>query len=337
MTQSTIDFLLSNNVTIIQIVFCVIFVLVVFVILKSFKEEKEEASNYAPQSSSKQNQNEALLVDDTPGSAPAKDDGPLDDLDNLDDLMSMDPKAEVFQMSGLPQIADEELTQALSEKEKVITDLKNEIAALQAQPAPAKGGGGSPELESKVKELSDKLSEYEIIEDDIANLSFYKNENIKLKNELEKLKGMSGGKMNAPVEEVPPPVEVAAPTPAAPAPVDVLNEFEEAVKQKEAIEKYQTATPPSGPISIKSDSDLLKEFENVVDKELGGVESPKPTPPPVASAAPAPQEDINPKKLVEELEAISQEKPKAAAKDDDSDGDSNQKLIEEFENFVNKG
>jgi hypothetical protein len=336
MTQSTIDFLLNNNVTIIQIVFAIIFLLVVIVILKSFKEEKAESNEISQIIPSKRKQKEEFLMDEEeegalPSAEDTKEDVPLDDLDNLDELMSMDHKESEIQMSAPPGIPNTELTEALTEKEQVISELKSEINNLQEK---TKTTGESSELESKVKELSEKLAEYEIIEDDIANLSFYKTENARLKNELEKLKGSSGSTEDrpaAPPTPVKPPPPKAAPPSANLSEESILNEFEQAVKQKEALEKGQ---PPatSAPISIKSDSDLLKEFESVVEKELT-TEPSKPTPPP-AVTAPAPTDEINSNKLVEEVEALSKEKP--APVKEESEKDSNQKLIEEFENFVNK-
>jgi hypothetical protein len=350
MTQSTIDFLLNNNITIIQVVFAIIFLLVVTVILKSFREEKAQESS--PVISSKEKSKEEFLMDEgedsLPSEAVTKEDGPLDDLDNLDELMAMDQGDSEIQMSappGIPSgIPNSGLDEALSEKEKVISDLKNEISLLQEK---TKSKGESGELETKVKELSDKLSEYEIIEDDIANLSFYKTENAKLKNELDKLRGGSGTAIEEPAAapqdiKPPPPPPPKAPSQKSVAPLinppeqeSILNEFEMAVKQKDAIEKNQ---PPSNsnPISISADSDLLKEFENVVDKELASPEPVKTEAPKTPSpAAAAPSDDINAKKLVEEMEALSKATPPEASDEDDKDN--NQKLIEEFENFVNKG
>ena len=40
-------------------------------------------------------------------------------------------------------------------------------------------GGSSAELLAKIKDLEGKLAEYEIIEDDIADLTFFKEENAK--------------------------------------------------------------------------------------------------------------------------------------------------------------
>lgn len=88
------------------------------------------------------------------------------------------------------------LSTTLSEREAKIATLMTEIEALktQAEANVTVGAGGvdssadlAAQLE-KVKELQAKLSEYEIIEDDIADLSIFKEENKKLKDEIEKLR-----------------------------------------------------------------------------------------------------------------------------------------------------
>lgn len=375
MAQSSIDFLLNNNVSIIQGIFAIIFILVVFVILRSFKKDSEAHVPPRPTTIRERREEEVHAAQKAtvePVQAPPIDDSsPLDDLDNLDDLMGPDIN-EVSQeqidqtLSGpvtppepevsLPPPADfveaaksapggraaapaksappAELTDALNEKEKVIADLRAEIKNLGEQ-APA--AGESADLQAKVKELTEKLSEYEIIEDDIANLSFYKTENIKLKNELEKLKGTSSANTEAAIAEInasqaPAPTAPVAEKPAPPAPTPVesddsiLSEFEEAVKQKEALERNIPISEAATPISVNSEeTDLLKEFENAVEKELA--------PAPASAKAAQPTADINSDKLVQEMETLAATKPPVTP---DDGKDSNQKLIEEFENFVNK-
>lgn len=349
MTQSTIDFLLNNNVTIIQVVFGIIFLLVVFVILRSFKEDKTQS--IAPAPTTAKSRREEFLAEQAeeakktaePSVSLPKEDSPLDDLDNLDDLMGADAtQAQIDQtMAATPAAAPQngELAAALSEKEKVISDLKTEILGLQEK---MKSQGDSSGLEGKVKELSEKLAEYEIIEDDIANLSFYKNENAKLKNELAKLKGNVGVAAEAVLSaETAPSPAIKEPAPIEPAPPppvkndSVLNEFEEAVKQKETLEKNIPVKETPAPVLHKSDADLLKEFESAVENEMGKpIPNKKPAPPePKVEAAPAKAEDINSDKLVQEMEALAKTQPPVAQ---DDGKDSNQKLIEEFENFVNK-
>lgn len=110
--------------------------------------------------------------------------------------------------------------------------------------------------ERKIKDLEGKLSEYEILEDDIADLSLYKEENARLKAELQRMGGDSGGTDAAPVE--------TAPAPTA-----------EGAKKSEAIVQQFTAvveqSQPSGP--EKDGDDLLTEFAaSTSDADAGGVE-----------------------------------------------------------------
>ncbi len=120
------------------------------------------------------------------------------------------------------------LKKDIEEKQQEIEDLKN---AAQS----SDGGIGSDEHEAvmkKVEELEGKLQEYEIIEDDIADLSLFKDENAKLKEELEALK--AGRASPAPAEPV-----AEAPAEAAPEPEaeekseDLVAEFAAAVESPE--------------------------------------------------------------------------------------------------------
>lgn len=159
----------------------------------------------------------------------------------------------------------------ISEKEAMIKSLSDKISQLE------KATQGNPsvdgkEWEKKISDLKDRLAEYEIIEDDIANLTFYKAENLRLKEELSKLGGPTVVTVAPPIAEPPgapaassapepaPATSAASsieqvlgvnPTPAAPPFPDnvisispqpepprtnVMAEFEAAVKQKNALE-----------------------------------------------------------------------------------------------------
>ncbi len=92
-----------------------------------------------------------------------------------------------------------ELKRALSEKEAKISALMSDLDALKDQieassssvspnGGAAKDGVDVSALQARLAELQAKLAEYEIIEDDIADLSLFKEENKKLKAELATLK-----------------------------------------------------------------------------------------------------------------------------------------------------
>ena len=101
-----------------------------------------------------------------------------------------------------------ELEAELAEKKREIEKLKEDLQA---------GGGGddnTPELLSKIKNLEDRLAEYEIIEDDIADLSHYKEENERLKKQLAEggVSSPEAAAESVPAAEEPPAEEVVAAT-----------------------------------------------------------------------------------------------------------------------------
>lgn len=117
-----------------------------------------------------------------------------------------------------------QLAEALKERDVKVQDLAREIDRLTTEVATSKtlagGGGGSDgkvaELQTKIEELQARLSEYEIIEDDIADLSLFKEENAQLRTELEALKSQigSGNVVASPVAPVI--AEEVVATPVAP-------------------------------------------------------------------------------------------------------------------------
>ena len=97
------------------------------------------------------------------------------------------------------------------EKDKQIAELNKQLTQGGGA-AEGEGGGNDAELLDKIKGLQDRLKEYEIIEDDIADLSLYKTENAKLKEELARLQGAAPEEVAEPVaEEEPPAAEAAEP------------------------------------------------------------------------------------------------------------------------------
>jgi hypothetical protein len=205
-----------------------------------------------------------------PVGAPAA--GNSDELNKL--KTDLDTKAKkIAEIEAAHMAAQTELTKAKATPAAVAP------AADGAAPAGGPSGVDIAELNKKIKDLEARLSEYEIIEDDIANLSIYKEENARLKNELGKLKnGASPAAPTAPtVGAAPTP---AAPAPAAPAPtpapaaeeghnpvknVDsdkLLAEFQEMA----AAPKTEPAAAPAGEVKPAEGKEvgekLIAEFEN---------------------------------------------------------------------------
>lgn len=141
---------------------------------------------------------------------------------------------------------------------KLIQERDEELNRLKNDPMAAK----LREQISKVQELQSRLKEYEILEDDIADLSLYKEENGRLKAELEKLVG-AGANAAAPV--------------AADALVD---QFAQVVDQTKGLE-----SPPSaeGIANLPQTGDPMADFATAVKMEKAAET------PPAAAPAPAPE------------------------------------------------
>lgn len=178
------------------------------------------------------------------------------------------------------------------------------VASAPVTPVASEGSGNTAVLEEKIKDLEARLSEYSIIEDDIADLSFYKEETVRLQAEVDKLKarlaeyeaGGAPAAASAPaapvVAPIPPPEvklaesDFAAPAVAkeeAPKPVevggvddDIMAEFERAVAEQKAItasQKTATEVPLQSPESeaAEESTDTPVEGEINLDKMLSEV------------------------------------------------------------------
>lgn len=185
-----------------------------------------------------------------------------------------------------------QLKKNLEEKEKQITVLreKAEVAAQAAKnggpsekdiAAAASAAAGMAEkerldYEARIKELEARLAEYEIISEDIADLSFFKEENARLTKELEALRGGGGAGPAAPAA----PAESAAPAepvadlaaeleaaaaaiPTEPAPADGAGAIDDSLMAEfaAAVEGQKSGTLEETPKSDENDK-LLAEFEN---------------------------------------------------------------------------
>jgi hypothetical protein len=172
-----------------------------------------------------------------------------------------------------------QLQAQLAEKQNTITDLENKNTSLEGDvkakqerieelekllaEAQANGGGADPEAAAKLAEMTKErdelkatLAQYEVIEDDLANLKRLQQENEQLKKAL----ADAGGAAPPPVEE-----PAAEPTPAAePEPVaEAPAEPEPAPAEEAAPEPVAAAAEePAG--DDKSPEDLLSEFEKML-------------------------------------------------------------------------
>lgn len=155
-----------------------------------------------------------------------------------------------------------------------VQELKRDLQARELEITTLKQSGNTQvaadtsALSSKIKELETKLAEYAILEDDIADLSLYKEENIRLKGELEKLKGVTSPEPKAA------PQTAAVDAPAAPqnSPDDMLASFVQAAEAE---------------VKMPNTGDPMADFESTlkIEKQMGGAAAPEVAP---VAAAPAP-------------------------------------------------
>lgn len=168
------------------------------------------------------------------------------------------------------------------------------IAELEAQLAqqPEAGGGDSEaklaDITKERDELKERLAEYEIIEDDIANLKKYKQENEQLKKSLA---AFEGGGAPAPAE-----AEAAPPAPAAePAPdLEPAEELPAADGDLEAQMAAAIEETPAGDDDLEAQMAAAIEETPAGDDDLeaqmaAAIEE-TPTEEPAAEAAPAQEE-----------------------------------------------
>ncbi len=155
-----------------------------------------------------------------------------------------------------------ELKKVLNEREAKIAALMSDLEAMKGKvetaTAPSGDGGKLSEgdaadlmaLRTKVNELQTKLSEYEIIEDDIADLSIFKEENKKLKEEIEKMKAVAETAQTQ-VQAAQVAVEASAAPPPAADPVQAAQAAVTALADVMAAEETaaEVAQPEAAPMA----------------------------------------------------------------------------------------
>ncbi len=234
-------------------------------------------------------------------------------------------KANSVQVPAGASAADLEKLNALSSEINLLkTELEEKkglIQKLESTPAKGGGGGDSAELQKKIGELESKLAEYEIISEDIADLSYYKEQFTKLQKENDELKkggAVAATPSSAATAAAPAAVPVAAPAPAS-VEVSVADAIADLPAEAAAI-VAETKPPEVLDVSSVVDDDLMAEFAKAVEMQKSGgapavAATPaapvKPSPAPVAPPAPEPAapaavaEDSSPQSLVDEALAAA--------------------------------
>ncbi len=163
----------------------------------------------------------------------------------------------------------------IAELKKQLDGSQKQIEELKQAPAAGAAGGeaAQAQLNQQLLDLQAKLAEYEIISEDIADLSNYKEQNAKLQKEIQELKA-GGGSVAAPsaaveeavepvvAEEVAPQVLAEVAVAAEPVPAesvaaepakddvvsdDMMAEFAAAVADQKKVEAGQAAAAPEAP------------------------------------------------------------------------------------------
>lgn len=197
--------------------------------------------------------------------------------------------------------------------------LEIEEARTAASSAATSGGMSDAEkanLESKIGDLERKLSEFDIISQDIADLTKYRDENAKLKEEIEGLKKGGGASTPAPAPAAAPTPEpapasaapahdpmdnlfnpptatdpVAAPPPVAAAPTPEPAAVAAPVEAPAQMMEVPPAAEEPAKIDSNNvvDDDLMAEFAAAL-AEQSGTPAPAPKTPAVQAAPAAPVE-----------------------------------------------
>lgn len=241
--------------------------------------------------------------------------------------------------AALPAEEVQKFTQQIAEKEKIVLELKKQLEVTQKAQAEAKVN--SPDFEKKLKDLESRLAEYEIISEDIADLSFYKEENVKLQKQLAALKG--GG------------AALDGAEPKAAEPIAAVNAIDAAAGAASTTVVKDSATTTQSSSLVLGDKVAATDNTQVV---AGGAAGPAGTPiensvidKAIDSQTPKPAENtdatnsIDDELMKEFAMAVKDQKgssedvpqPEKVVVEDEKKLVENQNLMGEFENFVKKG
>ncbi|MDC1175263.1 hypothetical protein OAT67_07695 [Bacteriovoracaceae bacterium] len=153
------------------------------------------------------------------------------------------------------------------EKDKTIEELERMLAAARD----SNGGGDDGDVAAITKErdeLKERLQEYEVIEEDLANIKKFQQENEQLRKTIEQLQaGGATPTAEAPKSEDPEPIlaEEMPPAPEAePEEVAEAPAAEPVAEEEATSEAEDTPEVPSNEGEQKSAEELLSEFEKML-------------------------------------------------------------------------
>jgi hypothetical protein len=357
--EQILQFIIAHNATIIETLIAAILVTVLFLALRAFlfgsdgPEENSRTSMVELEATLKKLIEQAgkvplTVVPEREAAAAAASGG---------DLGSATQAAQLSEQIN-------SLRKELETKQKEIEEIRTSAggaAGASAAPLAGMSDADKSKLEEQIKDLQAKLQEYEIISEDIADLSFYKEQNAKLQKELEAVKG---GAPTPVTPEAPPSVapkaepsaEPAAAAPVEPAAVPAKEEPEivgKASSAKEAAAPAEaapaatepaaepaaatTATEPVPPVENVVDDQLMAEFAAAVQKQGGGAAAPATAPASEKAADPATPKasadfnlgEVDIEKMVQEAGGISGDGPEVTAEQALGTGIDAEKLLQE--------
>lgn len=283
MADKLISFVVKNNIPIIEVTVALIIIFSMYLAVKYFLNDEMGTANQTGTDLSQLEETIKKLLDQKPTG------------------LSLEQAAEYEAL----QVQVVELKTQMEAKQKELEEAKKQTGAQSGLSDDEKN-----QLHQKLKDLESRLSEYEIISEDIADLSRYKEENKNLKAQIESFK-KSGAETvpvvtSAPVQVEAPPAPQPPPPVAAEAPAGVTSapSLSDGAPAPVAV-----AAAPGAPDYI--DDDIMAEFAKAVEMQQSGSLADAPTPPTVA---PVIDESANEKKEEEEsASALNLEKMDAEA------------------------
>jgi len=231
-------FLFNNNTTVIEVLFASVLVLLVLLALRLFLSSKEPKESGVSSGSLSELEASLKKILEQSNSVPAN-------AQVTTAVATENPEAK--------NLVEEinKLKEELNAKAKQVEEMKTASAQNPAAAGPSLNAGEKDKLDLQIKELQAKLSEYEIISEDIADLSFYKEQNARLTKELENLKG--GG---APVD--------TANEPAIVGKAKATQGMDSVVEQAAAMVASVTSTAAAAPV-LEPEVALSTEASPVAD------------------------------------------------------------------------
>jgi hypothetical protein len=185
--------------------------------------------------------------------------------------------------AGVSAVEVANLQVEVKKREDKISNLERQLEQVQTELTNQPKAGLAVDavvLQEKMKTLESRLSEYEIISEDIADLSFYKEENTRLQKELAKVQAGAGAPSTqpaaGPAQEAPASVQsvVVEEKPAPQAAEggiddDIMAQFAAAVDEQKAASAAAKAVKASGSAEAAKppvDGELIGKFEEFVKK-----------------------------------------------------------------------